>query len=267
MITATPQKRPAAVRPPTAAREVETPLHREMERQGDWLFRHRSWLPIPLLLALLATAWLSPPSARGSGLPWELFCLAVGGLGLAWRVWIAGHVSSHTSGRNTHGQVARSLNTSGPYSLVRHPLYVGNLLMWLGVALMLRSPTALLATVAFFWFCYERIMVAEERFLKTRFDEMYDAWARLTPAFLPSLRHWRPSSLPFSWRTAARREYSGFFGLVAAMAAIKVADILATGGAIADEPFWVLLVTASALVYVALRTLNRRTRLLRVEGR
>ena len=34
--------------------------------------------------------------------------------------------TKNTSGRNTHDQVADSLNTSGIYSIVRHPLYVGN---------------------------------------------------------------------------------------------------------------------------------------------
>ncbi|MGB8874133.1 MAG: hypothetical protein WCC75_12145, partial [Desulfobaccales bacterium] len=39
-----------------------------------------------------------------------------------------------TSGRNTQGQVAETLNTTGIYSLVRNPLYLGNFLIWLGLS-------------------------------------------------------------------------------------------------------------------------------------
>ena len=43
-----------------------------------------------------------------------------------------------TSGRNTLGQVAEVLNTSGMYSVVRNPLYLGNFVIWLGLALFIK---------------------------------------------------------------------------------------------------------------------------------
>ena len=64
------------------------------------------------------------------GLP----CCGNGGPKGAWLC--VGFTPRGTSGRNTkEGQVAESLNTLGMYSMCRHPLYLGNLLMWLGIVM------------------------------------------------------------------------------------------------------------------------------------
>ncbi|MBW6498500.1 MAG: DUF1295 domain-containing protein [Bacteroidales bacterium] len=60
------------------------------------------------------------------------FCL----LGFGIRIYIVGHTPKNTSGRNTSGQLADELNTTGVYSVVRHPLYLGNFFMWLGMAVI-----------------------------------------------------------------------------------------------------------------------------------
>ncbi len=52
--------------------------------------------------------------------------------GLALRVIVVGHAPYGTSGRNTREQVADTLNTTGMYSIVRHPLYLANYLIILG---------------------------------------------------------------------------------------------------------------------------------------
>ena len=65
-------------------------------------------------------------------------------------------------------QVADSLNTTGIYSTVRHPLYLGNFFMWLAIVVL----TADLYFVIVFCLCYfifERVMLAEEDFLANKF--------------------------------------------------------------------------------------------------
>src|SRR5688572_29984383 len=111
------------------------PLREELERQGNWLFRWRSYLPlalVPLLLAAMAEREAAGRSLPGQG--WMLVCLGVSFLGLALRFYVVGFVPKGTSGRNTKQQRATTVNTTGIYALVRHPLYVANLIMWLGVA-------------------------------------------------------------------------------------------------------------------------------------
>ena len=115
--------------------------------------------------------------------------VALAGLGV--RAYVAGHVPQGTSGRNTRSQICEGLNTDGAYSMVRHPLYLGNFLIWLGVALVPRSAWLLLLVTAAFWIYYERIMYAEEEFLRNKFGERYLFWAR-THTRVPA----QPSALP-----------------------------------------------------------------------
>lgn len=245
------------------------PLQTTLARQGQWLFRWRSYLPLPLLAALMAWSYRYPPTDLSSSFEraWEVGCVAVGMAGFALRVWTAGVVPRGTSGRNTGGQVAYELNTSGPYSLVRHPLYDGNFLMWLAAALFTRSLPLVLVSAAYFWFCYERIMITEERFLVDRFGDDYRHWASRTPALIPGRSRWKPSALPFSWRTAARREYPGLFGLVLVLLALHLAQEAGGTGLLHIGPWWGVLLILASICYILCRTLKRKTDVLQVSGR
>jgi len=188
--------------------------------------------------------------------------------GLAIRVVTVGHVPRGTSGRNTHeGQVAEVLNTSGIYSVVRHPLYLGNFVIWLGIAMFCRLwwLTAIFALA--FWIYYERIMFAEGEFLRRKFGEAYLAWAEKTPAFLPRLTGWRRPELPFSLRTVLRREYPGLFAICACFFALEAYQRVVIRGEWRPNPLWTGVFIAGLLAFLALRTLKRRTMLLVVDGR
>lgn len=244
------------------------PMRESLRRHGDWLFRRRSYVPVallPVVAAAVATGAHPVPVARERH--WELFCFLVSFLGLALRAWTVGTAPAGTSGRNQGRQVADRLNTTGPYSMVRNPLYVGNALMWAGVVLYARSAWLVLGVGMAFWIVYERIIYAEEEFLRERFGAAFTAWAAVTPAFLPRPRNFRPAALPFSVRNVLKREYSGLFALVILFAAeVLEWRRFATGRWYAD-PVWLGASAGAAVIYLALRTLKRRTRLLHVDGR
>ena len=245
-------------------------LREEFERSGQWLFRWRSYLPL-IVLALIPLAVLPSgpvPASPAMHIVWELFSLGVGLLGLWVRALVIGHVPHGTSGRNVAQQEAATLNVSGMYSLVRHPLYLGNYLMWLGAILVMRSWWAVVIMTLVFWVYYERIMFTEEEFLRRKFGASYEQWSHVRPAIVPRVgSRWVPPPLEFSWRNVLRREYSGFFGLIAAWAvAVWVDDYAAFHDA--RPNILTLAVFAIGLVaYLVLRTLKKTSTMLHEEGR
>lgn len=235
-----------------------------MEEDGNWLFRRRSYTPlVPLALIVIAIiADPPPPDPR-----WELLCLLLGLLGLAFRAATVAHVPSGTSGRGTSAPAASTLNVSGMYSIVRHPLYVGNFLMWLGAACFTRSLLLVLLVALVYWFQYERVALAEERLLRERFGASFEAWAARVPAFIPAPRLWQPAALPFSWRTVIAREFTGLYGLVATLTALDVARSSALAGRLAIQPLWLWLFAAATVFYLVCLGLRLGTRVLHVTDR
>lgn len=244
-------------------------LRNEFEKSGAWLFCHRSFLAlagVPIIAAGL-NSFTYPGGSHLLDELWNAVCLLVSFSGLAVRVLTVGYVPRGTSGRNSRAQVARTLNITGMYSLVRHPLYLGNYLAVLGAAMFFHVLWIIVVATCLYALIYERIMFAEESFLRERFGEAFERWAEVTPAIMPRLRLWRPPALPFSWRTVLRREYTGFFVVTNAFFLLEVAgDSIAEGRLRIDWP-WVILAVCGATVYLTLRSLKKRTRLLHDDGR
>lgn len=189
-------------------------------------------------------------------------------MGLVVRAAVVGYAPVGTSGRNTKtGQRADVLNTTGMYSLVRHPLYLANFLMWIGVSLycMLWWLTALFALI--FWLYYERIMYAEEEFLRRRFGEAYLQWADRTPAFIPKLGPWVKPELSFSPRSVLRREYPGLFATIACFYGMHFYEHVFLEHRPDIDPIWTGIFIFGLVAFLGLRLIKRRTNLLLVEGR
>ncbi len=196
------------------------PLQEEFENQGIWLFKYRGKLPAIVLLIgaiLFIQTKLNPETFVLEETPYEiyyeLFCLIISLIGLGIRIYTVGHTPKNTSGRNRNEQIADTLNTSGSYSLVRHPLYLGNFFMWMGPALLTANFWFIIAFCFFYWVYYERIMFAEEQFLRRKFDSIYTDWAQTLPAFLPSFKNYRKPELPFCWIKIIKKEINGIAGI------------------------------------------------------
>ena len=83
----------------------------------------------------------------------------------------------------------KQLATNGPYSLVRHPLYTGNLLLMIGFTFACGQWWALLVSAAFWWFYYPTAVSYEDSKLHGIFGEAWEAWSSTVPAVIPrSLR-------------------------------------------------------------------------------
>src|SRR5438552_17449325 len=113
------------------------PLLEKIEEQGNFLFKHRGILPILIVIPGLCLTYYSHSIAHPGyetlgHQVYKVLCLTITLFGFGIRIMTVGFVPPGTSGRNTEQQIAEKLNTSGMYSVVRHPLYLGNYLMWVG---------------------------------------------------------------------------------------------------------------------------------------
>ncbi len=244
-------------------------LQEEFERTGNWLFRWRGYLPIALIclfLIVMRSQEFPGHDERVEHL-WEAFCLLISLFGLGIRVFTIGYTPRGTSGRNTERQDAETLNTDGLYSLVRNPLYLGNFFMYLGIALFVGVWWLAVIYVLVFWLYYERIVFAEEQYLRRKFGDAYLEWAAATPVFRPRLKGYRRPPLSFSLRNVLRREYNGFFALVLVMVTFEVVGDLFAKHNLDFDWGWVALFGFSFVAWLTLRTLKRHTKVLDVEGR
>jgi protein-S-isoprenylcysteine O-methyltransferase Ste14 len=247
-------------------------LQEEFEKQGNFLFRYRGGLPLIFLVlgigAYVFTLLTSTGFAgRGGEDVYRLACLAVSFTGLVVRVITVGRTPRNTSGRNTSGQLADELNTTGIYSIVRHPLYLGNFFMWAGVAMLTENLWFFGLFVFLYWVYYERIMFAEEQFLRRKFGEAYENWAAGTPAFIPSFRNRIPSRLPFSWKKVIKSEKNGFFEIFLVFYVFQCAgDFIRQGRLFTMN--WLFYAAAGSLVlYLVLKILKKKTGVLDEPGR
>jgi protein-S-isoprenylcysteine O-methyltransferase Ste14 len=244
-------------------------LRDELARDGNWLFRRRSEFPLIVLALVLLELYLEPYAYRNeqSAQLWAFMCLAVALLGEAVRIYTVGYAPGGTSARGTSKPTGKLLSSAGIYSVVRHPLYIGNLIIWLGLAAYARSWRVELITLLIFWVYYERVMFAEEEFLRSKFGDAFERWAATTPAFIPALRNWSRPALPFSWLTVVRREHSTLFAIVATLTLLVHARDLFYDGRARLHAFWLGLFVVSAVLFVSAALLTRRTAILTVEGR
>ncbi|MBI4387562.1 MAG: DUF1295 domain-containing protein [Candidatus Omnitrophica bacterium] len=243
-------------------------LREEFEKQGAWLFRWRSYLPflsIPLVTyALTQSEYFGRSVGHVQQTLWEIFSISVSVIGFLIRCMTTGWAAKGTSGRNTHGQVAESLNTTGIYSVVRHPLYLGNFFLTLGFLLFTQVWWLVTISALAFWLYYERIMCAEEEFLRQKFGNAFLEWVNETPAFFPNFRKWKRPSTSFSWKWVLQREYSSLFGLISAFVLLKFFAELLGENEIELKPLPYVLLGIGFVIYSVLRFLSKKTKFLNI---
>jgi len=126
---------------------------------------------------------------------------------------------------------------------------------------------AVLIVVILYLIYYERIIFAQEEFLRERFGDVYIKWAENTPVFLPNPRKYQKPNLPFSLRKVLRRGYSSIFAIIASFTFLEITGDLLAEGRLEIDLGWALFFSIGLLEYLILMTLKKKTRVLHVEGR
>jgi len=228
---------------------------------GHWLFRWRGFLPL-LFIAIIIPAFHGfhyPHDSRTWYMGTWGGCLAISFIGVIIRAYTVGYAAKGTSGRNTkEGQIAETLNTTGIYSTVRNPLYLGNFIIMLGQVMLLRSAWCLLVYILSFWLYYERIIMAEEDFLRKKFGAVYENFARITPAFIPNLSRWKKTALTYSLRFMIRKESHGFVVMIIIFSVLGMACDYMAIGSFKYVHVWLWISGITTLVYAVINLLARK---------
>lgn len=149
-------------------------------QRASWAVEHYPivvWIPL-VLATFFAMDQAELPDA------WQLAGIGIalaGSLFAAWSMWTLGR----GYGVKTDVFAAEELRTSGPFSVVRHPMYLGILDFHVGASLAFESLALLLATVLLVLPYTTLRIAAEERVLRAAFGERWAAYARRVPALMP----------------------------------------------------------------------------------
>ncbi len=247
-------------------------LVHSFEKNGNKLFKYRGQIPVILFVLAVPVIYFTDVKCIMDND--QLYYIL---LGVAIAMSIAGQViraiaigtsNKNTSGRNTsEGQVAEALNTKGIYSTVRHPLYLGNYFMWIGIVAFTFNIYFFIIVSLLFWLYYERIMFAEERFLERKFGDSYVNWSMKVPAFWPSMKNREKGDISFSMKTILRREYAGISATAIGFIFVAYVREWTILGKVPMEIKYVYWLAGALLFSLILRTLKHSTKILFEEDR
>jgi hypothetical protein len=135
------------------------------------------------LILLLVCAYFAMPA----GDPRIVTGFIIAALGQLWRIYAAGVIHKN-----------RQLASTGAYSLVRHPLYLGNLLVLGGFTLASGNWFVVAVVAFFFMFYYPAAIRYEDHKLEEIFGDEWRSWSKNIPGMFPTGLKWK-SNTEASW--------------------------------------------------------------------
>jgi protein-S-isoprenylcysteine O-methyltransferase Ste14 len=191
---------------------------------GNFFFQYRNGLfPVIFVLAALT---LRPSIMFGSPVADRL--VAVCGmiivlLGEAVRLVTIGFEYIHRGGKERRVYAGR-LVQGGVFGLVRNPMYIGNVLIAVGMTMFLRSPLGYVILIPLFLFLYQALIAAEEAYLRDRFGSDYENYCANVNRFAPRLDRIPQafSGMRFDWRRSFRKDLGTVVGLMMGLILIPI---------------------------------------------
>lgn len=150
----------------------------------EFIFKFRGWLFVPSALLMLYLAKPTPLSLAIG------FLIAMAGESI--RIWAVGFSGVTTRKSELEAPL---LVTAGPYAMVRNPLYVGNLITWVGFSIAAAGAAPLWAKVVIigsmilsYAIIYGNIIPLEEQFLEKQFGEPFREYLKHVPQMWPQMK-------------------------------------------------------------------------------
>lgn len=178
-----------------------------MKNVAEIIIRYRSFVGILCLIALLYMAEPSPVSVTVG----FFFIIA----GVFFRAWASGYI-------NKDNQLA----TDGPFSLTRNPLYFGNFVLGLGIAIAGNNGYSYGIFFGFYLLFFPFLMILEHHRMKKKFGEIYEKYAENSHSFFPKIKKIKRSEYNISYYMRNREYRVLYFSLfVIAIMILKVLNL------------------------------------------
>ncbi len=179
-----------------------------MVKLGNLLFHNRNWL-FPLFYFIL---FIPSPEVFNDPVTAMLIGFSVTIFGQLIRIITIGLVYIIRGGKNRR-VYADTLVTSGIFSHCRNPLYVGNILILVGLGIASNSLIFMAIATPLFLFFYQAIVLAEENFLRNKFGAEFDAYCSRVNRWVPNLKGIGKTleSMEFKWTRVIIREYTSTY--------------------------------------------------------
>lgn len=211
-------------------------------RIGNYLFHHRNWVfPVTIVAGLLLTRPRFPRGSYRLDIALDVAGLLVCALGQTLRIVTIGYKYVKRGG--LYKQIwADRLVQGGMFAHSRNPLYLGNILMFCGLAMIQGSPAAFLVGIPVVLLVYWCITLAEEQFLGRQFGAVYTEYCSRVNRFLPRLSGFQTSvqDMRFSWQRVVMKEYSTTFGWIVAALGLRAWTLYTLQGEAAFKEILVL---------------------------
>lgn len=232
---------------------------------GHFWFRHRNAL-FPLLM--LAMLWFAQPTFPGNDRHLDLLVDLLGFLislsGQALRILTIGYDYIKRGG--SKGKVyADRLVSGGIFAHSRNPLYLGNILIFIGLTLILNAWEGYLIGIPLVIFIYISIVAAEEEYLHAHFGSAYEDYSRQVPRWWPK---WHGLSrtlqgMEFQWRRVLVKEYNTTFAWLSICVILLIWDDVAVLREQVGPDIWkfAYLLIPLTLAYLSILVLKKTHRL------
>ena len=177
---------------------------------GNFFFKYRNWVFIPLYLALFIPSPELVGIEQHSWTIWTGLFITILGQGIRCATIGLAYIVRGGKDKKVH---ASHLVTEGVFNHCRNPLYVGNILKLAGIGILANSLLYVAIFIPAFLFIYQAIVLAEENFLRAKFGQEFDSYCQRTNRWVPRLSGLVSTfnDMNFRWQRPVVKENSSIY--------------------------------------------------------
>lgn len=222
---------------------------------GNFLFKYRSFTPVPLII--LVFLLFTPVNYGDLNIYFNLAGIVLAVTGELIRILSVGYSFAGTSGRENYLR-ADHLNTSGIYSIVRNPLYIGNLLIYSGLLLIFSNFSALIFFDVLLIIQYYFIILSEQEYLRSQYGEDYREYCNKVRPVIPGFRHLRKAENKFDLKKVIFKENDSIFNSIFLIGLVMIFKEKVFFSVIKYPVFWMIYFPFIIFLYIVIKILKRR---------